>query len=202
MTISLSELEHDALTELVNMSVGRSASALSDMVGSEIQLSVPDVQVVTSQQVSELLHKRASADVALVRQGYEGALSGQCMLAFPQANSLELVRLILDEDMPLEELTDLEQEVLREVGNVVLNGFMGSLSNSLDVTLKTDIPEYERVSIDDGFIGDTSSANDFLLFIQVDFNVKSQNINGFLLLAVAVQSIETLLTLVNRFLEG
>jgi len=42
----LSPLELDALTELVNIGVSRSAGSLREMVGEEIILSVPKVELV------------------------------------------------------------------------------------------------------------------------------------------------------------
>jgi CheY-specific phosphatase CheX len=45
----LEELEQDALTELVNIGVSRAASNLRKMVGEQVLLSVPSVEVVTRQ---------------------------------------------------------------------------------------------------------------------------------------------------------
>ena len=44
--IVLSETERDAIAETFNIGMGLAASALSEMVGSEVALSVPDVQLV------------------------------------------------------------------------------------------------------------------------------------------------------------
>jgi chemotaxis protein CheC len=41
----LSELELDALTELVNLGVSRAASNLSEMVTEQVHLSVPSVLI-------------------------------------------------------------------------------------------------------------------------------------------------------------
>ncbi len=48
-------------------------------------------------------------------------------MAFPEDRSLELVKLILDESFPAESATDMEEEALLEVGNLVLNGFLGAI---------------------------------------------------------------------------
>jgi chemotaxis protein CheY-P-specific phosphatase CheC len=43
----LNELEIDALTEIVNIGVGRAATSLRDMVGEQVMLSVPRVTTLT-----------------------------------------------------------------------------------------------------------------------------------------------------------
>ena len=42
MTTLLTELELDALTEMVNIGVNRAAASLREMVGEQVLLSVPD----------------------------------------------------------------------------------------------------------------------------------------------------------------
>ena len=44
-TAELSELERDALTELVNIGVSRAAASLRSMVGRQVLLSVPSIEI-------------------------------------------------------------------------------------------------------------------------------------------------------------
>ncbi len=44
--MELSELQEDAISELLNIGMGTAASALSQMVGEEVMLSVPSVTIV------------------------------------------------------------------------------------------------------------------------------------------------------------
>src|SRR5207342_1211277 len=55
--IELSELEHDALTELVNIGVSRAASSLRTMVGRQVLLSVPSVEVVSRVTATALIRE-------------------------------------------------------------------------------------------------------------------------------------------------
>ncbi len=48
--VSLTDLELDALTELVNLGVSDAAASLRDLVQEEIVLSVPKVVVITREQ--------------------------------------------------------------------------------------------------------------------------------------------------------
>lgn len=43
--LELTAMQIDALTEIVNIGVGRAASSLSDIIGAHILLKVPDVNI-------------------------------------------------------------------------------------------------------------------------------------------------------------
>ena len=46
---TLNELELDALTELVNLGVSKAALSLREMVGEQVLLSVPSVDLIAAQ---------------------------------------------------------------------------------------------------------------------------------------------------------
>ena len=81
-SIDLEGLERDALTELVNIGVSRAAASLRTMVGEQVLLSVPSVEVVTRTTASVLIREREAGPLVAVRQDFRGAFSGQALLAF------------------------------------------------------------------------------------------------------------------------
>lgn len=200
--LDIDELGQDALKELVNISVGRSADALSRMVDTEVLLTIPSVELMSISRAQVDLRTRAGDDLAVVRQDFHGSLNGNSMLLFSEKNSLGLVRLVVQEDLPQETLGELEQDVLRELGNVFLNSFIGSLGNVLDLRIETGLPYYER------YQGGTERAafknigeNKLALVMQVDFNLRERDLNGYLGLLVSVKSATTLVGLVRRYFE-
>ena len=56
--ITLTELERDALAELANIGVSRAAASLRKMVGQQVLLSVPSVEVVSRKTASALIAER------------------------------------------------------------------------------------------------------------------------------------------------
>ena len=69
----MSDLERDALTELVNIGVSRAAASLRKMVGEQVLLSVPSVEIVTQDMAATLIGQRESDRLVAVRQAFEGA---------------------------------------------------------------------------------------------------------------------------------
>jgi chemotaxis protein CheC len=52
-------------------------------------------------------------------------------LIFPEASSLELVRVVVGRQLSLEDIVNLEDEVLAETGNIILNSWVATIANLL-----------------------------------------------------------------------
>lgn len=200
--IALNEIERDALTELVNIGVSRAAVALRKMVGEQVLLSVPSVEVITHKAAAALIDERENADLIAVRQDFAGAFSGRAMLIFPQTISLELVRAVVGPEMPDEDVAAMEIEALAETGNVILNGCLATMANMLQQSLTMSLPEVTR--------GDgkrlleppkNASGAGLVLFLYINFSVRDRNIRGYIAMLMDVPSLVTLKRLVGDFIE-
>jgi len=110
--IVLEELERDALTELVNIGVSRAAANLRKMVGEQVLLSVPSVEVVTREGATVLIREREAGELVAVRQDFEGVFSGRALLIFPKSNSMALVHAVTGGALSDEDAADMEGEAL------------------------------------------------------------------------------------------
>ena len=82
---NLSELQQDALLEIFNVSIGRAASAMSDMVSETINMSVPAMQFLTRKEAGDILDLKGRRRICSVAQGFAGSFSGEAVLMFPEA---------------------------------------------------------------------------------------------------------------------
>jgi chemotaxis protein CheC len=197
----LTELELDALTEVVNIGVSRAATSLRDMVGEQVLLSVPSVAITSPARAAELLGERESSLLVAVRQGFQGEFSGSALLIFPEKNSLELVRAIAGNHLSLEDILELEQEALAEIGNVILNGCMATIANLLNRRLVISLPEILSGSAGELFQKSPSLLQDVVLFIHIDFSLRGRELSGYLAMVMDVPSLEALKLLVDEFIR-
>ncbi|MBI2382195.1 MAG: chemotaxis protein CheC [Gammaproteobacteria bacterium] len=184
----LDELTRDALSEVLNLGVGRAAASLSEMLHQEILLTVPEVKLVTREEAAAYLASAGGGLVCAVSQTFDGQLNGTGFMLFPQDDSLALVRAMLDTDLPTMCLTELEREVLVEVGNIILNACFGSISNFLGLEVCSGLPEYRQGAAELLFAGMAAGAN--LLLVHVSFRAADTNIQGFLSFAMDMQEFE------------
>lgn len=202
ISVTLDELERDALTELVNIGVSRAAASLRKMVDKQVLLSVPSVEVVTQNAAAALIGQRESDDLVAIRQEFGGAFSGKALLIFPEDNSLELVRAIVGEELDSAEVASLKDEALAETGNVILNGCLGTIANMLNRSLQMSLPQ---VLYGDGkvlFDVDAEADTDGLvLFLYINFSVRDRNIRGYIAMIMDLPSLGMLKELLGDFIS-
>ena len=198
----LGELEHDALTELVNIGVSRAAVNLRKMIGDQVLLSVPAIEVIGRRAAAALIRERETDKLVAVRQGFAGAFSGQALLIFPESNSFELVRAVTGDDLSPEDVRDMEQEALSETGNIVLNGCLATMANMLQRPLTMSLPEVLR--------GDGQALLDVpgerfdagvVLFLYINFSVSGRDIRGYIAMLMDLPSLDALKSLIGEFIE-
>ena len=204
MNIDVGELtgmEHDALAEIANIGVRRAANSLRQMVGEQVLLSVPAVNIVSRKTASTLVERHATKLVA-VQQSFEGPFAGKALLIFPEAHSLELVRSIVGEEHSLEDVIDLEEEALAETGNVILNACLATIANVLHRTMRMSLPAVVRGNGDMLFgVGADIPRGNLVLFLYIDFAIKDRDIHGFIALVMDLPSIVALKAIVHDFVH-
>ena len=200
--ITLDGLERDALTELVNIGVSRAASSLRTMVGEQVLLSVPSLEVVPRATAAVLIREREAGPLVAVRQDFTGAFSGQALLIFPEANSLELVRAVTGGMSLSEDVTEMEQEALAETANVVLNSCLATMANMLEKPLLMSLPLVIRgegarlFELDDG----GQAAEAVVLFLYINFAINDRDIRGYIAMLMDLPSLDALKGLIREFI--
>jgi chemotaxis protein CheC len=198
----LSELQLDALTELVNIGVSRAAASLREMVGAQVHLSVPTVSLETRARAVEILAQRESLNLVAVHQMFEGDIIGRALLIFPETKSLELVRAITGGDLPLDDIIELEQEALAETGNVLLNSCLATIANMLQRSLKMSLPEVLRGDAASFFNLDAPpESGDVVMFLFINFAVRERDISGYIAMIMDLPSLTALTHLLDEFIE-
>jgi len=201
-TLTLDDLERDALTELVNIGVSRAAASLRKMVNKQVILSVPSVEVVTRKSAASLIGQRENEGLIAVHQQFEGPFSGRALLIFPESNGLSLVRAIVGDEMGEADLAEMEEEALAETGNVILNGCLGSMANMLQHTLKMSLPGVRRGNSTILFdVLDNTSDQSFVLFLYINFSVQDRQIRGYIAMLMDLPSLEKLKKLIADFID-
>jgi chemotaxis protein CheC len=197
----LDDLEHDALTELVNIGVSRAAASLRKMVGEQVLLSVPSVEVVGRPAAAALIRQRESDQLIAVRQDFEGAFNGRALLIVPEANSLELVRAVTGDTLSGADAEEMEHEALAETGNIVLNGCLATMANLLQKPLTLSLPQVIRGSGQTLFeLDDTSDEAGVVLFLYINFALSGRDIRGYIAMLMDLPSLESLQVLIRGFI--
>jgi chemotaxis protein CheC len=198
----LSEIETDAVAELMNMAMGQAAAALNELVHEEVRLSVPAVSFMSPAEFRDTIGNVTPDKVSLIDQHVSGPFDGDMLLIFPEENSLELVRTMLGEEIGIEELTELEQDAFIEIGNIIIGAAMATLANTLGIEFTSTLPTYARKHPDEllsAGAGPTVPDDSTVLFIHIEFGLPKREITGYLSFVMNAGSAEKFKTVIEGF---
>ncbi|MEK7992005.1 MAG: hypothetical protein VSS52_013425 [Thiotrichaceae bacterium] len=196
--IQLTPLQHDAITELLNIGMGQAAASLSVMVGEEVKLSIPSVELLPRHVAAEQIEIHSSNRIAAIKQHFNGPFWGDALLLFAEDKSIELVKTIIKEDLPLEMLKELERDALLEIGNIILNACLASLANVLTHELLSDLPVFVSGTANDILKG--TKENDLVMFLRMDFSLQTKEVDGYVAFVLEIPSIERFIHSINNYL--
>jgi len=199
----LSELHLDALTEIFNIGAGRAASSLSEIVGEEVKLSVPRIQLYQSAEISTQSLLLNSPRLGAVSQHFSGPFEADAMLLFTEERALEIVRDMMGSQLTLEELAEYEQEAMCELGNIILNACLSSMADIFSITLDSSLPTYS-VNSSEVILQQIIVAADqpVILALHIDLTIERRHSEGSLIFLLSSTSLQELLSHVERFVSG
>lgn len=187
----LSPSQQDALSELVNIGFGRAAASLSTLVRQRVLLNAPVVSV----HLLDDLYQQLSfdqAEVATVHQIFSGQISGDALLILDTGGALRLIGLLTDEPAPGGRLTPSDREALMEVGNILLNAFIGSFGNLLKVHITFAVPRLRLEAVTD--LLDTLAIGQqeirYALLVKTRFVIQDGQVEGFVALVMGIESLD------------
>lgn len=197
---NLNELQHDALVELFNQGVGQAAAAMSQIVHEEVMMSVPTILFQTRAECAKTLGNKEGRRICAITQHYEGAFKTEAILMFPEEKSLEIVRLMVGLTLSMEELSEMEQEAMSEIGNIILNSCMSTLANIAGKELQGSLPLY-HVGTSDEILGRTGSQWDGLvLTLKIDFSIERHQIHGYVAFLLDLTALQDLRQYIDNYL--
>lgn len=194
----------DALTELINVSIGVAANSLSEILESHVTLTVPSLSVFDSTNTDSLYQSMGTDQTyAMVKQDFNGNLSGTTALAFPPESAAKLVSLISDVDIHEDELQTMHTSTVLEIGNIINNAFLGTLNNQFNFHVDYSLPEYDEIDVSK-LLGYTYGEDEggVIILANAQFIIKSNDIRGHILLLFKVIDVEFLRRKLDDIISG
>lgn len=205
--IHLDDDTRDALAEAFNLALGEAAASFAEIVQEEIQMTVPVVQLLPRtelvQHLQGLPREGASSKLCSIAQRFDrqqGGLSTEAILLFPEHGSLEIVRRMLGDSSPAaEQISELEQDALAEVGNIIINSCMNSLAHIFDAEMIGTLPGVRSAEPQDLFAD--HPGNEMVLMARIGMNMLTQQISGYVLFLMELSALETSIERIRSFFE-
>ena len=207
----LNPMQKDALTEIINVYIGKAASMLSEMVNQQINLSVPEVELIAFNREGRLASSYLLfffGHIISSSIGFGQTLQGKAFLIFPAEQAKLLVNVCLGEETAISESEELVEfidtdfDVLKEISNVILNAIIGELSNFMDTRVHYSLPDIELIYVSESEGTILLKENTYLLLLHTTFLLSETPVNGFILIALSMNSVSWLLEKIDALLEA
>ncbi len=185
-------IQKDALQELANIGAAHSATTLSQMLNSQIGMSVPEINIVDIADVSEFVSDELTTMVIFELQG-DIPHGGFLILHFPRDSAVRTAHIMQgDENAPLT-FSEMDQSAILEVGNIMVSSFLSASSDLLGFNLLPSPPalivDMAHAAITSLIAQMTVEVDDVILF-RVKLTSDEHNIAGNILIFLEVTALE------------
>ncbi len=189
----------DALKEMINIGVGSGADVMNTMLNSHIQLQVPYLKVVLPEELEKEIKAHNSGRFSAVNLPFKGSFLGTAELVFPAESATKLVKTLTNQHSEMPNVDSIRAGTLTEIGNVVLNAVMGTISNILDLSLNYSVPNYMEGDVKKLMVANKINFDTVIMLARTRFLIEELEIEGDILLFLEVESFGKLLKKIDAF---
>jgi len=173
--------EMDILREIGCIAAAHGSTALSEILGTEIKLSIPSLDFIPGEIILERVNQ---AQIVIAVYGHIlSGLKGNVLFILDEKSAFKLVDLcykIKAEDRKSGMLTEMGLSVIKEVGNVVIGSYIGALSIILKNLIIPSVPILTSGPIQQIMNMAISKyyADEYVLLVEAVFEEPNEKITG------------------------
>lgn len=194
----LNDSQLDALQETGNIGCSHAATAVSQMINQEVDIKVPRIYIQKIPELRESLRTISGEDNKLVGVYLEltNDFLGSILFLFPYKSALVLSDLLMFQPIGTSnELNEMSQSAITEVGNVVVSAYTNALSTFLDTSIMLSPPHYSE-EVPDMFLDRITKAigedSEHALIFDTQFKGKKNQFESYFVLLPSPQSLDML----------
>jgi len=173
----LSPVQLDVLQEVGNIGAGNAATALSELLNEKVDMSVPAVSIVPFDDIfSEIKGEEVVVGV-IVR--VLGDIPGNILFTLEKDVALNIISRLLGK--PQEQITEIGDSVLCEIGNIVSSSFMNAIAKLTNLEVRPSVPAVAQdmmaAILSTTFI-ESGQFDEYVLDLETNFLQENQKIRG------------------------
>ena len=137
----------DVLKELGNIGAGNATTALAQMIGCKVDMSVPQVKLLEFNELTQIVGGEDEIMVGIYLQ-VEGDVEGSMMFILKKGPAAHLVNKLMcgmlgvtNEEIINHEFGEMECSAMKEVGNIITGAYLNALSSLTGLCIYPSIPQ-------------------------------------------------------------
>ncbi len=189
---SLNPLQLDALKEVSNIGAGNAATSLSILLGTKIDMSVPNMNLIA---FDELFNSYKENEVVAVLVKVLEDIEGSILYVFNEEVALNIIsKLTLVKE---DNLSEMGLSVIGEIGNIISSSFMNSIADFTGLKVTASVPAVVNDMISAILVStfiETGQYQEYVLDIETLFiGEEENNIEGHFYFVPSPGSLEKIL---------
>jgi len=201
----LTDLQKDSLKELGNIGAGSAATALSQLIGKDIGMKVPDVFIIPVEKISDYIAKDQKI-VAAIYMRIFGEIKARALIILPQDKVFLLIDMIMKRQLgETKEFGETEQSALKEIGNIIISSYLNAIAKFIGLN---SVPSVPALAVDMvGAIFETISAElaemgEEALLIENDLSEEVTKLSSTLFLIPDKDAMKKILDALDNAIKG
>lgn len=188
----LNNMRYDILREVGNIGAGNATTALSQLINSKIDMTVPKVELLDFSALADVVGSAEKLVVGILLN-ITGDVNGMMMFMVDNEAAHHMVnRLVGKEDSGnMEAFDDMELSALKEIGNIIAGAYLSALSSLTSLKIIESVP-YMAIDMAGAILSVPAIAfgalGDKALLIESEFNQTEYSVNGFFILIPTEES--------------
>lgn len=194
--IIFSDMEKDVIGEVMNISLGSSATSLSTLLGKRVEITVPKVNVINAGEFSfEGLEPAIGAEIRYV----EG-LDGVNLMILKRLDAKAIIEILMGQTIPDEEfqMDEISTSAICEVMNQMMGSAATALADFLGKPINISTPVTYEIEDKADFKNKYFNENDIIVAVSFNLFIEEVVDSQF----VSVMSLELSREIVSMFLKG
>ena len=173
----LTTMQLDVLQEVVNIGAGNAATALSELLNEKVDMSVPAVNIVPFDTIFSSIDVEVVVIGVIVR--VLGDIPGNILFTLERDVALKIISGLIGKEQ--EQITELGNSALCEIGNIVSSSFMNAIASLTNLEIRPSMPavalDMMAAILSTTFI-ESGQFDEYVLDLETNFLQENQKIRG------------------------
>lgn len=176
--MAFNELQIDALREVGNIGLGNAATAMAQLLGKEIQISVPRMNIVSLEDIFNRADEETVVYAVIAR--VLGGVQGNLLFVFDTATTMKIAEILVGKQEE-DDLNELGYSALAEIGNIIFATYMNAINQFTNIEMFPSVPAVAKdmltAVLSTSFI-ESEQYNDSVLDVETSFSQENEDLRG------------------------
>jgi len=194
--VVFSDMEKDVIGEVMNISLGSSATSLSTLLGKRVEITVPQVNVIKAGQFSfEGLEPAIGAEIS-----YTEGLDGVNLMILKRQDAKAIIEILMGQTIPDEEfqMDEISISAISEVMNQMMGSAATALADFLGKPINISTPVTYEIESRADFKNKYFNEDDVIVAVRFNLFIEDIINSEF----INVMSLELSREIISMFLKG